>query len=73
VYGWMRKNPTLFKVLVYSWIAQTAVLSLYGALVSYIITLWLPFMWWILDRWMSRAPESIERLSQRTTRSLRPA
>jgi oligosaccharide repeat unit polymerase len=73
VYGWMRKNPTMFRVLIYSWLAQTAVLSLYGALVSYIITLWLPFMWWILDRWMSRAPESIERLSQRTTRSLRPA
>jgi oligosaccharide repeat unit polymerase len=60
VYGWMGKNPTLFRVLVYSWIVQTAVLSLYGALVTYIITLWLPLTWWLLHRWMSTAPEVVE-------------
>jgi len=60
LYGWMRENPTLYRVLLYSWFAQTALFSLYGALFTYIISLWLPLMWWVLHRWMSAAPEAVE-------------
>ncbi len=56
-YGWTKEKPTFFRVLLYSWLAQTAILSVYGALVTYIITLWLPFMWWVLHRWMSTPAE----------------
>jgi hypothetical protein len=70
-YEWMRKNPTLFRILLYSWLAQTALFSLYGALVTYIITLWLPFMWWVLDRWMS-TQEAEEARNQQAVRSLQP-
>jgi len=71
VYAWMAKNPTLFRVLMYSWLAQTALSSLYGALVTYFITLWLPFMWWALDRWMSTR-EAEEARNQQAIRSLQP-
>ncbi len=56
---WMREKPTLLRVLLYSWLAQTAILSVYGALVTYIITLWLPFFWWVLQRWMRVVPEAL--------------
>jgi oligosaccharide repeat unit polymerase len=59
LHGWMRENPTLFRVLLYSWFAQTALFALYEALFTYIMTLWVPFMWWILDRWMSAPSEPI--------------
>lgn len=52
VYHWMEEHPTLFRVLIYAWLAQAALLSVYGALVTYFITLWLPFLWWILLRLM---------------------
>ena len=70
-YEWMRKNPTLFRILLYSWLAQTALFSLYGALVTYIITLWLPFMWWLLQRWMC-TQEAEEARNQQAVRSLQP-
>jgi oligosaccharide repeat unit polymerase len=73
VYGWMGKKPSLLRMLLYSWTVQTALFSLYGALVTYISTLWLPFLWWILHRWMSSAPEAIEGGSHRRVRALRPA
>jgi oligosaccharide repeat unit polymerase len=73
VYGWMRESPTLFRVLLYSWFAQTALFSLYGALFTYFITLWVPFMWWILDRWMSAASKPTGAPSHPNTGSLKPA
>jgi oligosaccharide repeat unit polymerase len=73
VYGWMRENPTLFSVLLYSWFAQTALLSLYGALLTYIITLWVPFLWWILHRWMSSGQEAVDICNQRAMPSLKQA
>jgi len=71
VYAWMAKNPTLLRVLLYSWLAQTALLSLYGALVTYFVTLWLPFTWWVLDRWMS-SQEAVGSRNQQAIRSLGP-
>lgn len=53
MHRWMKKNPTLLRVLLYSWFAQTALFALYGDLFTYIITLWVPFMWWMVSRWMS--------------------
>jgi oligosaccharide repeat unit polymerase len=72
-YAWTAKSPTLLRVLLYSWLAQTALFSLYGALATYFITLWLPFMWWVLHCWMRTARQVAERGSQGPVRSLRPA
>ena len=69
VYTWMAKKPTLLRVLLYSWLTQTALFSLYGALVTYLITLWLPFTWWVLDRWMS-TQEAEEVRNQQAIRPL---
>jgi oligosaccharide repeat unit polymerase len=72
VHAWMREDPTLFRVLLYSWFTQTALFALYGDLFTYIITLWVPFMWWILNRWMSAAPKPIEERSQASIGLLKP-
>jgi oligosaccharide repeat unit polymerase len=73
VHRWMKEKPTLIRVLLYSWFAQTALFSLYGALVTYIITLWVPFMWWILHQWMSAASKPIQENDQASTGSLKLA
>ena len=73
VYGWMRENPTLFRVLLYSWLAQTALFALYGALLTYFITLWVPFMWWVLIRWMNTGLKTFEPKRLRAKSSLMPA
>jgi oligosaccharide repeat unit polymerase len=60
VHTWMKEKPTLFRVFLYTWFAQNALFSLYGALLTYFITLWIPFTWWILDRWMSTTAQAVE-------------
>jgi oligosaccharide repeat unit polymerase len=73
VHGWMKEKPTLIRVLLYAWLAQTALFSLYGALITYFITLWVPFTWWILDRWMSADSKASESPSHPNAGSLKLA
>jgi oligosaccharide repeat unit polymerase len=53
---WMLKGPTVFRVLIYSWLMQTVLFSLFGALIPYITTLWIPLFWWFLDAVLLRKP-----------------
>jgi oligosaccharide repeat unit polymerase len=47
-YKWMRRNPTLFRVLIYAWVMQTLLFSLFGAIFPYITTVWIPAFWWAI-------------------------
>jgi oligosaccharide repeat unit polymerase len=47
-YKWMRRNPTLFRVLIYAWVMQTLLFSLFGAIFPYITTVWIPVFWWAI-------------------------
>jgi len=53
---WMLNQPTVFRVLVYAWLMQTVLFSLFGALIPYITTLWIPLFWWLLDAIFLRKP-----------------
>jgi oligosaccharide repeat unit polymerase len=62
-YSWMVTKPTVLRVVMYSWAMQTVLFSLFGALIPYITTLWIPVFWWFLDSSMLRkqsfAPRSL--------------
>jgi oligosaccharide repeat unit polymerase len=45
----MLAAPSVFRVLIYCWFMQTILFSLFGALIPYITTLWIPLFWWFLD------------------------
>jgi oligosaccharide repeat unit polymerase len=55
LYLWMKSRPTLFRVAIYAWVMQTAILGLFGSLFTYIITLFVPLMWVALD-FVMKAP-----------------
>jgi oligosaccharide repeat unit polymerase len=55
-HSWMLANPTVLRVLIYSWLMQTVLFSLFGALIPYITTLWIPLFWWVLDVALLRRP-----------------
>lgn len=63
LYWWMRSRPTPFRLAVYGWAAQTALFSLFGALIPYITTLWIPFLWSLMNmavkRWDSLPGQAI--------------
>jgi len=48
VYQWMLKGPTVFRVLIYAWVMQTLLFSLFGAIFPYITTIWIPLFWWLI-------------------------
>jgi len=48
-HGWMIRRPTVFRILIFCWLMQTVLFSLFGALIPYITTLWIPLFWWFLD------------------------
>jgi oligosaccharide repeat unit polymerase len=48
VYRWMLEDPTVFRVLIYAWVMQTLLFSLFGAIFPYITTIWIPFFWWLV-------------------------
>jgi oligosaccharide repeat unit polymerase len=50
-YKWMGRNPTLFRVLIYAWVMQTLLFSLFGAIFPYITTIWIPLFWWAIHSW----------------------
>ncbi len=55
-HAWMLAGPTVFRVVIYAWLMQTVLFSLFGALIPYITTLWIPFFWWFLDAVALRKP-----------------
>ena len=55
-HSWMLANPTVFRVLIYAWLMQTVLFSLFGALIPYITTIWIPLFWWFLDAALLRRP-----------------
>ena len=51
-YSWLSEDATVFRVLIYAWIVQTGLFSLFSNLFPYITTLWIPLMWYCLNRFM---------------------
>jgi oligosaccharide repeat unit polymerase len=52
IYRWMRSGATAYRVLIYAWVVQTGLFSVFSNLFPYITTLWMPFLWFLLDRYM---------------------
>jgi oligosaccharide repeat unit polymerase len=61
VHAWMLAVPTVFRVLIYAWLMQTVLFSLFGALIPYITTLWIPLFWFLLDAVLLRRPAFVPR------------
>jgi oligosaccharide repeat unit polymerase len=55
-YARMLARPNVFRILIYAWVMQTVLFSLFGALIPYITTLWIPLVWWFLDAVCLRKP-----------------
>ena len=55
-YRWMRREPTVFRTVIYAWVMQTLLFSLFGAIFPYITTIWIPFFWWLLHVTLLRKP-----------------
>jgi oligosaccharide repeat unit polymerase len=55
-YSWMQAQPRVLRVLIYAWVMQTLLFALFGALIPYVTTLWIPLFWWILDSAWLRKP-----------------
>lgn len=49
VYSWMSQRRSVLAVLIYAWISQTALFSLFGALLTYAITIVIPLGWILLN------------------------
>lgn len=48
IYEWMQKRPTVIRVLIYGWVVQTLLFSLFSNLFPYITTIWIPAFWGFL-------------------------
>jgi oligosaccharide repeat unit polymerase len=66
VYQWMSREPTAFRVIMNAWLAQTALLSLFGDLFPYINTLWMPLFWYLLHLWMRNDRQTFAELENCT-------
>lgn len=62
-YVWMRERPTVIRVLIYAWVVQTLLFSLFSNLFPYITTIWIPMFWGVMHLLLR---------TQEETRSLRP-
>jgi oligosaccharide repeat unit polymerase len=47
---WMMAQPGIFRILIYGWLMQTLLFSLFANLFPYITTLWMPLFWMLLER-----------------------
>ena len=58
-YAWMLAEPTGIRVLLYAWLTQTLLFSLFANLFPYITTIWIPAFWMILHSFLrtSGAPD----------------
>jgi oligosaccharide repeat unit polymerase len=63
-YGWMLAEPTVIRVLLYTWLMQTLLFSLFANLFPYITTIWIPLFWMALHGFLRKpATESDGSLS----------
>lgn len=53
MYTWMSEKGSLLSVLVYAWVSQTALFSLFGALLTYAITALVPLSWILISPYLS--------------------
>jgi oligosaccharide repeat unit polymerase len=67
VYAWMLAAPTVIRVLLYAWLMQTLLLSLFANLFPYITTLWIPAFWMVLHRFL-RPPRGADESLLKTRR-----
>ena len=54
VYAWMLAAPTVIRVLLYAWLMQTLLLSLFANLFPYITTIWIPAFWMAVHLFLRR-------------------
>jgi oligosaccharide repeat unit polymerase len=55
-YAWMGARPDVFRILIYAWVMQTILFSLFGALIPYVTTLWIPLFWCLLHAIFRQQP-----------------
>ena len=55
-HAWMLRCATVFRILIFCWLMQTVLFSLFGALIPYITTIWIPLFWWFLDAALLTTP-----------------
>jgi oligosaccharide repeat unit polymerase len=60
---WMMRNPSTSRAAIYGWAVQTALFSLFGALIPYITTLWVPVLWYLVSFWVAQAPRPMVRVA----------
>ncbi len=58
VYRRVNARPSIINLLLYAWLLQTLLFSLFANLFPYITTLWIPLFWIGLDRVMRRRPST---------------
>jgi oligosaccharide repeat unit polymerase len=54
LYKKMRRQPSPLTILLFCYFSQMLVLSLFSSIFPYLITLWVPFTWIIIDRWIAQ-------------------
>lgn len=52
LYSWMLGKPNLIRVLIYAWVSQTVLFSLFGSLFTYFIDLAVPIGWVLLNSFL---------------------
>ena len=53
---WMTAEPTTIRVILYGWLVQTLLFSLFLCLFPWITTLWVPAFWGILHLYLRKKP-----------------
>lgn len=53
-YAWTQASPSVFRVLLYAWLVQTLLLSLFSNLFPYLTTIWLPAFWGIAHLFLQK-------------------
>ncbi len=53
-YAWMLAGPTVIRVLLYAWMMQTLLFSLFVCLFPWITTLWIPAFWMALHLFLRK-------------------
>jgi oligosaccharide repeat unit polymerase len=54
-YAWMLAEPTMIRVLLYAWLMQTLLFSLFANLFPYITTIWIPAFWMVLHLFLRKS------------------
>jgi oligosaccharide repeat unit polymerase len=67
-YAWMLAAPTVIRVLLYAWLMQTLLFSLFANLFPYITTIWIPAFWLVVHLFLRKPP--VESRSLLTTGEL---